>query len=84
MLTIQLKMTDKQYKVLDKWAKSEQRTIENMAAMFFSDGQSSHLYCHEVAVEKIDDDRDPSGSDYQYYKDDELTALYQYLALQQS
>ena len=84
MRRLSLKMTDKQYEVLEAWAKSESRTVENMGAMFLGGYASYYLLDREACVLKIENDRDQSDdSKYQYYKDSELEELYAHLALQQ-
>ena len=84
MRRLSLKMTDKQYEVLEVWAKSESRTVENMAGMWLGEGPAYHLYSSEACVLKLEGDRDQSDeSKYQYYTDTELTELYKHLALQQ-
>ena len=84
MRRLSIKMTDKQFNVLEAWAKSESRTVENMAAMFLADGPGYHLCSVEACVLKLEDDRDQSNDNkYQYYTDTELTDLYEHLALQQ-
>tara|TARA_X000001382_G_scaffold108608_1_gene84504 strand:+ start:259 stop:561 length:303 start_codon:yes stop_codon:yes gene_type:complete len=84
MRRLSLKMTDKQYEVLEVWAKSESRTVENMAGMWLGEGPAYHLCSSEACVLKLEGDRDQSNeSKYQYYTDDELTELYKHLALQQ-
>jgi hypothetical protein len=77
-------MTDKQYDVMEAWAKSQQRTVENLMAMFVSSGSESSLFTTEACVLKIEGDRDQSrDTEFQYYTDTELTKLYEFLALQQ-
>ena len=84
MRRLSLKMTDKQYEVLEAWAKSESRTVENMGAMFLGEYVSYYLLDREACVLKIENDRDQSNDNkYQYYKDSELEELYAHLGLQQ-
>ena len=84
MRKLTLKMTDKQYEVLEAWAKSESRTVENLAGMWLGEGPAYHLCSIEACVLKLEDDRDQSNdSKYQYYTDTELTDLYKHLGLQQ-
>ena len=85
MRNLSIKMTDKQFEVLEAWAKSESRTVENLAAMWLGEGPAYHLCSHEACVLKLEGDRDQSSDNkYQYYKDSELTDLYKHIALQQN
>ena len=75
MRTLSINMTDRQYDVLSSWAKSEYRDVENLFSMFAIQGLECYKYSHELCVLKTDDDRDPSGSERQYYSDDELEEI---------
>ena len=80
MRNLSIKMTDKQFEVLEAWAKSESRTVENMAGMWLGEGPAYHLCSNEACVLKLEDDRDQSSDNkYQYYTDRELTDLYEHL-----
>ena len=84
MRRLNLKMTDKQYQVFEKWAKSESRTIENLTAMFLSNGVEYHLVDNEACVKKLENDLNQAlDHKYQYYSDEDITNLYEHIALQQ-
>jgi len=85
MRSLTLKCTDKQYDVMEAWAKSESRTLANLLGLFIAEGVSCYGFNHEIVIKKLENDRDQSQDkdSYQYYSDEEVTKLYEHLALQQ-
>tara|TARA_Y100001970_G_C13857454_1_gene662402 strand:- start:221 stop:436 length:216 start_codon:yes stop_codon:yes gene_type:complete len=70
---------------MEAWAKSESRTLANLLGLFIAEGVSCYGFSHEILIKKLENDRDQSQDkdSPQYYSDEEVTKLYEHLALQQ-
>jgi hypothetical protein len=76
-------LTKNQYDVLKTLAQRDYRTMGNAFAMLAVHGLGFYLTDHDIAVKKTEADRDPNGKEYQYYTDQELEEVFEFLPLHQ-
>jgi hypothetical protein len=80
---ISIGLTKNQYDVLKALARREYRTMGNTFAMLAVHGLGFYLTDHDIVVKKTEADRDPNGNEYQYYTDQELEKVFEFLPLHQ-
>jgi len=76
---VSIKLTDEQFEVLKNLSRADYRTTQNTLAMLINVGLHWHLEESELYVKKINQHRDPDGSEYQYYSDCELKDIFESL-----
>jgi hypothetical protein len=73
-LTINL--TYQQLYILQEIAKDHYRTIDNLLGLLITEGLKSYGFSHEYCIKKRQGDRDPSGLEFQHYKDEEIEEIF--------
>ena len=79
-----ISFTDQQAYILQKIAEDHYRTQGNLLGLLITEGMKFYGYSHEYCVKKRQEDRDPSGKEFQSYEDKEIEEIFSTLPFSQS